>query len=1352
VERSFCVAGIGASAGGLDAYRQLFAALPADTGMGFVVIQHLSPTHDSNLAEILSRSTSMPVVEVNDEPTVEPNHVYVIPPAKTMVMTGGHLSLRPRAPKAPSLPVDVFFHSLAEDRGHRAVGIVLSGTGSDGTGGLKEIKAAGGITFAQDGSAQQDGMPRSAVAAGCVDFVLPPAQIAQEIARIAGHTYVASAQEESVPQKEDSDRGRVLQLLHQHSGIDFAQYKASTLNRRISRRMLLHRHEKFAEYAALLRERPGEVEALFQDILIGVTGFFRDRETFDALEREVFPRLLAQRERDAPLRIWVLGCSTGEEAYSYAILAAELAGDSSAPAPVQVFATDLNPSSIDKARAGIYPKSIAQDVSESRLRRFFAEVDGSYRISKSIRDLCVFARHNALVDPPFSRVDIISCRNVLIYLEAPLQKKLLTRLHYALKPSAFLVLGNSETIGAYRNLFDALDGKHKIYRKEGGSGQLTLPPRAAAHAPQGAAARPGEKPAPIRPDALTEADRILLARYAPSAVLVNAELEILQFRGETSAYLAPASGKASLNLLKMAREGVATPLRGAILKARKMDAAVRQEGVKFRSAGAERVINLEILPVRGASAREGGFLVLFEDAAGKDARAAATAPQKRKAARASSGTSDASAAEELAGMAQELAATREYLQSVIEQQEAANEELQSTNEEAQSANEELQSINEELETSKEEIQSSNEELATVNDELQNRNEEFNRVNNDLVNFIGSMDTAMVMVGPDLRIRRYSPLAEKSFNLIPADLGRPITDINLGVSPPELAPLLAEVMDSATDREREIRNARGQWFLLRVRPYRTLDNKIDGAVLILVDIDTLKRAREFAENIVATVREPLLVLDADFRVLRANQSFCALFRLAPADAEGRPLHELAQGAWDDPAVLGVLHGALGEKGAEDVELERDFPLAGRLTLRMNAKRLVQEAGSPPLLLLGMQNLTERRKLRETLRQVAQLSEVDRNRNEFLAMLAHELRNPLAPLRNSIEVLKSTGADEKARERAREMMERQLANMTRLVDDLLDSARVTQGKIELVREPVLLPALLDRVALSVQPQIDFRKQVLTLSMLPDPIYVNADSTRLEQAFGNLLHNASKFSPVAAQISLTMELAPERPGQDGPADILVRVRDSGAGISADALPHVFELFMQSDRSLDRTQGGLGIGLTLTRKLIELHGGSIQAFSEGLGKGSELVVRLPVLRSESFKASQQRPIQRTEAEFKRSILIVDDNIDAAESLAAILRLAGHKAATAYTASGALQMTAETRPDAVVLDIGLPEMDGYELARRLREQPHLAGILLIALTGYGSDDDRERARLAGLDHHFTKPVDYRQLEKVLERPPGGRG
>ncbi len=963
----FPIVGVGASAGGLEAFKLLLNALPPDTGMGFVLVQHLSPTHESALAEILSRATRMPVKEVRDEPTVEPNHVYVIPPNRCMDIVGGVLKLAPREKAGNLRVVDHFFRALAEDRQHQAIGVVLSGTASDGTLGLEAIKAEGGITFAQDDSAQQQGMPHSAIASGCVDLVLPPDAIARELVRIARHPYAvpeASAREPDNEPKLD----KVLQLLHRATGVDFSQYKFNTLYRRITRRMVLQKLDDLKDYVGFLQRNPVEVEALYSDILISVTSFFRNPEAFEALTTKVFPRLLDKRARHEAVRIWTLGCSTGQESYSVAMAFAEFAESQGSTVPLQFFATDLSQDSIETARAGVYPKDIAQDVSPERLRRFFVEVEGHYRIAKSIRDTCVFSRHNLLADPPFSRLDLVSCRTLLIYLEPVLQQKVVPTLHYALKPSGFLWLGTSETIGGFRHLFEPLDVKQKIYAKKPGphGAHFPLPHGAAARAPFVPVAAPPVGPAP---GLHREADRLLLNRFAPPSVLVSADLEILQYRGDTGSFLAPAPGKASLNLPKMLREGLWVGVRAALQRAGKAGKPAREEGLRVKSNGGWREVAVEVVPLEGSDGHDGGgkhggFLVLFHEPGQPTAvDAAATVDNVYTA------QPPAEVDRDNARLTQELAATREYLQSVIEQQEIANEELQSSNEEVQSANEELQSINEELETSKEEIQSSNEELATVNDELNNRNAELNRVNSDLVNVLGSVQMPIVLVGPDLRVRRFTPASEKLLNLTSSDIGRSLAHLKLGLDgAPALEPLLQEVLDTVSNRELQVSDQRGVRHVLRLRPYRTLDNKVDGVVMMLVDVDLLRRAHEYVQSIVATVREPLLVLDAKLRVQTASESFYRTFGVERDGTEGRLLHELGNGQWNLPKLRALLEAVLSrDHPFNDFEVQGDFERIGKRTMLLNARQLLHLDDRSPAVLLAIEDVTERRNAEEVLRE-------------------------------------------------------------------------------------------------------------------------------------------------------------------------------------------------------------------------------------------------------------------------------------------------------------------------------------------------------------------------------------------------
>lgn len=969
--RLVAVVGVGASAGGLEAFRQMLARLPTDTGMAFVLVTHLDPKHKSILPELLARATPLPVSEAEDGTPVAPDHIYVMPRNVSMAIDGGALRLRPREEgRGLRHPIDAFLQTLAEDQGARAIGVILSGTATDGTLGLEAIKAEGGITFAQEPkSARYDSMPRSAIAAGCVDFTLRPEEIAEELARISRHPYVAPA-EIAEPSAEEAARpagkngfNKILALLRRATGVDFSQYKTNTLRRRIRRRMILNKLDGLDEYAKYLRDNGAEVENLYQDILINVTCFFRDPEAFEVLKEKIFPRIVGRRAPDDPVRIWVVGCSTGEEAYSIAMAFTEFAGERSGHIPVQIFATDLNQKGIDRARAGLYSKNIAEDVSPERLRRFCTEADGGYRISKPLRDMCVFARQNITADAPFSRMDLISCRNLLIYLEPVLQKQVLPLLNYALKPSGVLWLGSSETTGAASDLFEPEDKRHRFYARKPATGRQRLSYPTGVHAreenkaQQPAMARAERTATSGETEARREADRVILARYAPASALINEEMDVLQLRGDIAPYLDQSPGKAKRNLLKMAREGMVMALREAVDKARKDESPVRKENLRVKYDGVTGAVNLEVIPLKHAPSQERYFLALFETAEAADQGG------DRKA----GGGRRKSEERQIKQLHQELASARDHLQSVIEEYEATNEELQSASEEAQSSNEELQSINEELETSKEELESSNEELITLNEELNNRNAELGLLNSDLVNLLGSVQMPILMLDGQLRIRRFTPAAEKLLNLIQTDVGRPIGDLKLNLDFPDLERLIAEVIDTVSVKEVETRDAAGRWHSLRVRPYKTLENKIEGAVVVLVDIDALKKtereivaARDYAETILRTTRDPLVVLHADLTVDSANEAFYKTFKLKPAETEGRSIYELSGRQWDGHRLRRLLEEVIPRDNYfDDFEIRHEILGLGPRTLLLNARRLENPEGGPERILLGIEDVTERK---------------------------------------------------------------------------------------------------------------------------------------------------------------------------------------------------------------------------------------------------------------------------------------------------------------------------------------------------------------------------------------------------------
>lgn len=1005
--KDFYIVGIGASAGGLEAFQHFFNHIPARSGMAYVLVQHLAATHESILTELLTKVTAMPVREVTDGMIVEPDRVYVIPPNTELAILHGVLHLLPRPDaRGQHTPVDTFLQSLAADQGDRAIAIIMSGTGSDGSRGIKAIKAEGGIVLAQDEkSAKYPGMPQSAIATDCVDFILPPDRLAAEVLRISRHPYAALARPvasgtQTAPEDDDS-LGKIFILLRSATGIDFTYYKRATVMRRILRRMLLHRIEKIEDYTKYLREKPSEAEALCQDMLINVTSFFRESETCDALKNAVFPLIVKRASAERPVRIWVPGCSTGEEAYSIAICLLEFFESNKIARPVQIFATDIDGAAIDLARKGTYPEGISRDVSPERLRRFFAKTEGGFQVNKQIREMCIFARQSLVKDPPFSKIDFVSCRNVLIYFGQVLQKKALPILHFAINPGGFLMLGTSESIGEFSNLFSLIDKKNKIYSRKSSLTRLHFE-RSPAEYERGKAGseKKAAGHAPSVADVLKEADSIVLGRYSPGGVVIDDDMKIIQFRGHASLYLEPEPGEASLNLLKMVHEGLSLELRSAIRKARTENVPVRKEGLRITPDSHARGVNLEVVPFRDSVAGERYFLVLFEDSAPKEDSRPKKAPRSGTARAKEQGET-----EEIRRLRHENAAAQEILKSLTTEYESANEELMALNEELQSSNEEMQSINEELETAKEELQSTNEELTTVNEELQNRNEELSQVNNDLLNTLAGIEMPVILLGSSLQIRRFNPSAGKMLNLLSSDIGRPVTDVRHNIDIPDLKELILDVLETLVMRERQVTDMKGRWYSLSIRPYRTADNRIDGVLITLSDIDDIKRsslrlreAYDYSHSIVETVREPLVIIGADMKVITANRSFYEKFETTPEETENRLLYDLGGGQWNIPALRGLLDEILPQNAyMNDFTVEYENPGRGRRTLLLNARRIFREPDGPQQILLAMEDITERRQ-----------AEAQREG------LIHELKGSMARVRTLTGMLPICAACKKIRD--------------------------------------------------------------------------------------------------------------------------------------------------------------------------------------------------------------------------------------------------------------------------------------------------------------------------------------------------
>ena len=981
-DRRLPVVGIGASAGGLHALQDFFGTIPPDSGAAFIVVQHLDPTRVSEMATLLGRRTTLKVVLAEEGMRLEPNVVYTIPPDRYLLVENEAIKLTlPAEPRGLRLPIDALFHSLAAGAAECAVGVVLSGNGADGSLGLRTIKAHGGMSIAQDpATAEYDAMPRNAIATGVVDSILPPARMIEAISAFLNHDYVkrpVARDNGSVPEFVHN----VLALLHARRNVDFSGYKKGTLVRRIERRMSLRQLNRGPDYLRLLRENPDEVNQLFNDLLIQVTRFFREPESWKALEREVLIRLVGDADKDTPIRVWVPGCASGEEAYSLAMLLLELVEKSQKHIPIQIFASDLDRGSLNQARAGSYPESIAVDVSAERLNRFFLHTEHRYVVSQALRDTVIFSHHNLLVDPPFGRLDLISCRNVLIYLEGVMHRRAFDLFHFALTPGRYLFLGNSETVGSQTDLFRPISKRSHIYRRLGGVRndrvRISMGGITRAMATPAAAIVP---PASRDNMLLAQARDHVLSRYATASAVINRNMEILALFGRTDHYLTQPSGPLTAEILSWVGDGMRGKLRTAVQAAIRKNSHVTVGGAKHRRGEKQVSVAISVDPMLGPAETDGLLVVVFRDEeTGPPSKARAKKEPEESVVR---------------QLEYELKSARDELQTSTEQLESSNEELRATNEEVLSMNEELQSTNEELETSKEEMQSINEELNAVNSQLEGKIQELQQLNDDVTNLQTSTDLPTLFLDRQFKIRRYTSGVTRLFRLIPADLGRPIEDIVRQVPDKGLLDDARDVLERLLPVEKEVPTATGG-FLRRVLPYRTEDNRIEGVVVTYTDLSDRIRAdrlaresRDFAEAIVETLREPLLVLDEQLVVISANAAYYRVFQAKPEAVIGKRIYEVGNREWSIPVLRRALEKMLPQQEqVNNLELRRHFAGVGERVVCVNARPL--EMAGQQVILLALEDITPRieaeRTRNQVLRQLVSAEEQERHR---LALELHD----------------------------------------------------------------------------------------------------------------------------------------------------------------------------------------------------------------------------------------------------------------------------------------------------------------------------------------------------------------------------
>ncbi len=959
--KSFPVVALGASAGGLEALQIFFDNMPPDSGMAFVVIQHLNPKGKSMLGAILQNHTHMEVLNADDEVEVEPNRVYLNPAGQDLGIFNGVFQLTdPVKTRGISLPIDHFLRSLARDQGEKALCVILSGTGSDGALGLKAIKESGGMAIVQDPeSAKYDGMPRSAMQGGLPDHVLRVDKIPQELLGYAQHPYLKFAGKLQTEEKQFAGYvQKILMLIRSVTGRDFTGYKQSTIHRRIKRRMAVHKIEHVADYHRYLQENHAEIYRLFKELLILVTSFFRDPFTFEVLAAKVIPQILANHRDRSPIRVWVPGCASGEEAISLSMLFEEAMDKLDRHVPLQVFATDVDPEAVGRARVAQYPGAIASEVSPERLERFFIRKDEGFGLKKDIRDSIVFAVQDLVSDPPFSRLDLVSCRNVLIYMDTPLQKRIMNLFHFTLSANGYLFLGTSESIGEFSDLFSPVDVKAKIFRSKKLLTRQAAPALSSVESVRAGRAdgeRDEHKVASLR----GFVEKIVLDEYAPAIVLVNEKFDVVYSQGPTDRYLSYPKGEPSSNILKIIQDPLRHRLPTAIDKAILGGESSVLRGLRLKLEGRGRMVDVTVRSLRMPSDTRKLVLLVFNDR-----------PYTEKHRAKKSGEEIDSCNAEIE---RELQATRESLQATIEGQDAANEELKSTNEELQSTNEELQSMNEEMETAKEELQSTNEELVTVNSEFQAKIDELSDLNNDINNLLASTEIGTIFLNANLGIKRFTSSMTKLFSLIPTDMGRPFRDLATKISYPDLYDDAQAVLDTLQAKETEVAAEDGRWFLMRILPYRTKENIIDGVVITFSDITDRRRAMEqsiaakkFAERIVETVRVPLLVLDQELNVISANAEFCRKFKTTRVETQNRRIYDLGNGQWDIPGLRELLEQIVpNNKFVNDFEVEHHFPEIGYKKMLLNARLIQDEGERPGSILVSIEDVTVRAEMEKEL---------------------------------------------------------------------------------------------------------------------------------------------------------------------------------------------------------------------------------------------------------------------------------------------------------------------------------------------------------------------------------------------------
>ncbi|WP_243311298.1 chemotaxis protein CheB [Fundidesulfovibrio agrisoli] len=1337
------IVGIGASAGGLEALESFFDHMPPNCGLAFVVVQHLSPDFISMMDEILARHTKLDIRIAENDMPVEPNVIYLLPPKMVMVISDGRLLLSERDPgQTLSLPIDIFFRSLAHDAGNKAVAVVLSGSGSDGSHGILHVREAGGYVIAQDvKTAKFDSMPGSAIATGVVHQVLNPEAMP---GAILAHARQTPAKEIPKPQTVDEgEYSEVFQLLNKGYGIDFAYYKPATVSRRIQRRMSMGGFEHVKQYAEHLENDREALSLMYKDLLIGVTQFFRTPGAFDHLEQVVIPTILDKADPDLGVRVWVAGCATGEEAYSVAMLFQERSAMMENPPNVKIFATDVHRESLAIASSGTYTEESMNNVSHSRRERFFRTVHTHYQVTQDLRQMIVFTQHDVVNSPPFTKIDLIVCRNLLIYLQPAVQRKVLAMFHFALKPKGTLFLGPSETLGDMEDEFDSVDRHWRIFAKRREARLTNF-----ARRPDGLALSARQIVLPQLPRQMG-GDKWLLGVYdqllekrMPPGFLLSQRNEIIHTFGNASRFL-QHRGRTSLDILDLVQGDLRIALSTAIQKALRDKAPVAYGRVQALAGDAEESVSLFVEPVTGKHDDETYLHVVLEPV-----KAAEKLPK------AADFDIDEGSREHLEMVENELRFTKENLQATIEELETSNEELQASNEELVASNEELQSTNEEL-------HSVNQELYTVNSEYENKINELLQLSRDMDNLLKSTEIGTIFLDRELQIRKFTPSATVSFNLMPQDIGRPIQHISSNiVGDDEMLFNARKVLESGVPSQKEVRTADGVWLLKRILPYRTESGGVDGVLITFVDITRLKHVEQEyrkSESKFRVIFEQSVIgmafLDNGGRVLDANKALGGMLGQARSLVLGKRLDQLAspEDAEECRECFMRLAAGKADRVHKDIRFAtaRGEAIWGRLTIS-----LLHDSEDASFFAVGMiEDISDRKRFEADIVNAKDWAEAASSaKTEFLANMSHEIRTPISGIMGMTDLLQaSLTRPEEATYLS--MIRASAQSLLGIVNDVLDLSKIEAQKLELNVAEFDLDEMLETVVKGFSVQAKEKGIELRLDKAPDmPKCILGDSLRIAQIIKNLLSNALKFTEEGS-VTLRLGVAD---ASGGAVTLEIAVEDTGIGIHPNQMEKLFKNFSQADSSYSKRFGGTGLGLAISKRLAEMMHGSITVASEP-GKGSAFTFTASFHTVEAAKknapANGSTLPQGLIARGPLDVLVAEDNSVNRIFITRVLEMAGHRPAVASNGEEVLEALGKAHFDLVLMDIQMPVLDGIKTTELIRKHPDPAvrDIPIIALTAYSMVGDRERILATGVDDYLAKPVELADLAKAISRVMSAR-